>query len=259
MGFGVGDKIPMMRIMMPTVIQENAAPDPMDSLAPLVNLVKLVNPDCLDLTAKMESLVQPVVHLDRPELRVMRESEVSPVLTESAAQLASLVQWARLAHLESKGSKALPGHPVSPESQVVLVKPARLVLKVHVVKLDPRVFLAIPVKPVFLENPVQKVLLGLKVSRVTPVLLVPWDHVVVTEKMDFLVKLEQRVSLASTVKMELTESLDLPERLDPRDIREKLDLLVKVVSTVLMERLVLKELLVPKDPVVRPVQLVSVV
>lgn len=29
MGFGVGDKIPMMRIMMPTVIQENAAPDPM--------------------------------------------------------------------------------------------------------------------------------------------------------------------------------------------------------------------------------------
>ena len=31
------------------------------------------------------------------------------------------------------------------------------------------------------------------------------------------------------------------------------------VSTVLMERLVLKELLVPKDPVVRPVQLVSVV
>merc|ERR1719454_1741809 len=150
----------------------------MDSLAPLVNLVKLVNPDCLDLTAKMESLVQ----------------------------------WARLAHLENKGSKALPGHPVSPESPVVLVKPARLVLKVHVVKLDPRVFLAIPVKPVFLENPVRKVLLGLKVSRVTPVLLVPWDHVVVTEKMDFLVKLEQRVSLASTVKMELTESLDLPER-----------------------------------------------
>ena len=79
----------------------------------------------------MESLVQPVVHLDRPELRVMRESEVSPVLTESAAQLASLVQWARLAHLENKGSKALPGHPVSPESPVVLVKPARLVLKVQ--------------------------------------------------------------------------------------------------------------------------------
>ena len=86
----------------------------------------------------------------------------------------------------------------------------------------------IPEKLVFPVSPDPKDQLVPKESKVTLVPLVLWDHEVVMERMDFLVKLEPRESPDSTVKTELMVSPVLPVKPDQRDIREKLVLLVKV-------------------------------
>ena len=96
------------------------------------------------------------------------------------------------------------------------------------VKLVLKAFPVTPEKLVFPVSPVLKDQLVLKASKVTLVPLVPWDHVVAMERMDFLVKLEPRESPDSTVKTELMVSPVLPVKPDQRDIREKSALLVKV-------------------------------
>jgi len=196
---------------------------------------------------------------DQLEQKVMRESVVSLVQMVKWVLLESPVLWARLAHQVSKGLKVLLVPPVSPESLVVPVKLELPVPKVPEVKLVPKAFPVTPEKLVFPVSPVLKDQLVLKASKVTLVPLVPWDHEVAMERMDFLVKLELRESPDSTVKTELMVSPVLPVKPDQRDIREKLVLLVKVVSMALTEKLAHKDRLVPKVPVERLDQLVSAV
>lgn len=196
---------------------------------------------------------------DQLEQKVMRESVVSPVQMVKWVLPESPVLWARLARQVSKGLKVLLVPPVSLESLAVPVKLELPVPKVPEVRLVLRVFLVTPEKLVFPVSPVQKAQLVLKESKVTLAPLVQWDHEVVMERMDFLVKLEPRVSPDSTVKTELMVSPVPPVKPDLRDIREKLVLLVKVVSMALTEKLAHKDRLVPKVPVERLDQLVSAV